>query len=82
MADGVSVEPLGSLAIGASVFPEAFGGLIAIRPAARTVLALSGCATELERFIAPSADANVAGSANAIASAIAASFMTILFLSR
>jgi hypothetical protein len=38
MADGVSVDPLGSLAMGASVFPETFGGLLAIRPVAPTVL--------------------------------------------
>jgi hypothetical protein len=79
MAEGVNVDPLGSCMIGARVFPDKFGGLVAIGPAAPTVAPLKGRGTESPKFIAPSATANVVGRANAIASAIVASFMTYSF---
>src|ERR1700738_88152 len=36
-ADGVSVDPLGSCAMGSSVFPEMFLGMVAIGPVGPTV---------------------------------------------
>ena len=76
MADGVSVEPLGSCMIGASVFPEMFGGLVAIGLAAPMVAPLTtGRAAGSAKFIGPSENASVLGRANAIASAIVVSFM-------
>jgi hypothetical protein len=47
--------------------------------AVSTVTPLEERGTESPRFMAPSADANVVGSAKAIASAIVASFMTCSF---
>jgi hypothetical protein len=79
MAEGVNVDPLGSCMMGARVFPDRFRGLVAIGPAAPTRTFLKGRDTESPRFIAPSAVANVVGRANAIASAIAESFMTCSF---
>ena len=73
----VSVDPLGSCAMGASVFPEIFLGSLAIRPvptgfAKRRVAWLPIC-------IPPRASANVLGRANAIASAIVVTFMAVSF---
>jgi hypothetical protein len=41
MAEGVNVDPLGSCMIGARVFPEKFGGLVAMAPAVPTVTPLN-----------------------------------------
>jgi hypothetical protein len=83
MAAGVNVDPLGSCMIGASIFPDKFGGLVAIRlvaPAVTplpTVTPLKGRASDgFPKFIPLAATANVVGRANAIASAIVVSFMT------
>ena len=72
MADGVSVEPLGSCMVGARVSWEMFGGLGGIGPA---VPMATGRAAGSPKFIGPSANASVLGRANAIASAIVVSFM-------
>jgi hypothetical protein len=64
--------------MGASVFPEMFLGLIAIRLAAPVVLA-KGRVTWLPMLIPPCASANVLGTVNAIASAIVVSFMILSF---
>jgi hypothetical protein len=86
MAAGVNVDPLGSCMIGARVFPDKFGGLVAIRlvaPAVTplpTVTPLKGRASDgFPKFIAPPANASVVGRANEIASAIVVSFMTYPF---
>jgi hypothetical protein len=79
IAEGVNVDPLGSCMIGASVFPDKFRGLVAMGRALSTVTPLEERGTEYPKFMAPSADANVVGSAKAIASAIVASFMTCSF---
>jgi hypothetical protein len=83
MAAGVNVDPLGSCMIGARVFPDKFGGLVAIRLVAPvvmplpTVTPLKGRASdEFPKFIPLAATANVVGRVNAIASAIVVSFMT------
>jgi hypothetical protein len=71
MADGVSVEPLGSCMIGARVFPEMFGGLVGLGPAVPMATPLTtGRAAGSPEFIGPSANASVLGRANAIASAL------------
>ncbi len=77
IADPVNVDPLGSCAIGLSVFPEIFLGSLAIRPvptgfAKRRVAWLPIC-------IPPRASANVLGRANAIARAIVVTFMVFSF---
>jgi hypothetical protein len=75
IAEGVNVDPLGSCMMGARVFPEIFGGLVAIGRGAPTVTPLTtGRAKGSPEFIGP-ANANVVGSANAIASADVVSFM-------
>jgi hypothetical protein len=73
----VSVDPLGSRAMGLSVFPEIFLGSLAIRPvptgfAKRRVAWLPTC-------IPPRASANVLGRANATASTIVVTFMVVSF---
>ena len=77
----VNVDPLGSRAIGASVFPVAFLGRIAIRP--EPTGELNGRLTELPMCIPPPwpprASANVLGTVNAIASAIVVYFIPISF---
>ena len=77
----VNVDPLGSRAIGASVFPVAFLGRFAIRP--EPTGELNGRLTELPMCIPPPwpprASANVLGTVNAIASAIVVYFMAISF---
>jgi hypothetical protein len=66
--------------IGARVFPDKFRGLVTIGLGALTVTPLEGRVKESPKFITPSAVANVltnvAGRANAIASAIVVAFMT------
>src|SRR5258708_38854720 len=79
MDEGTSVDPLGSCMIGARVFPEKFRGLVAMGRVVSTVTLLEARGTESPKFMAPSADANVVGSAKAIASAIVVSFMTYSF---
>jgi hypothetical protein len=81
-ADGVSVDPLGSSAIGPSVFPEMFAGLVAIRPIWPTMTPVGEPGNSvLGRFIGASvpgracAKANVAGSVKASASVIVVSLM-------
>ena len=88
MAEGVSVDPLGSCMIGARVFPDRFRGLVAIRLAEPTVTPLptltplKGRASDgFPKFIPVLATANVVGRANAIASAIVVSFMMCPFSS-
>ena len=77
IAEPLNVDPLGSRAIGASVFPVAFLGRFATRlvPAGE----LNGRLTELPMCIPPRASANVLGTVNAIASAIVVYFMAISF---
>ena len=79
IADPDIVDPLGSCAIGASVFPVTFLGLFATRPVP-TVLA-KGRETELPTCIPPPcpprASANELGRANAIANAIVVNFMVV-----
>ena len=75
IADPDIVDPLGSCAIGASVFPVTFLGLFATRPVP-TVLA-KGRETELPTCIPPRASANELGRANAIANAIVVNFMVV-----
>jgi hypothetical protein len=65
--------------IGARVFPDKFRGLVAMGRVVSTVTLLEERDTESPKFMAPSADANVVGSAKAIASAIVASFITCSF---
>jgi hypothetical protein len=65
--------------IGASVFPDKFRGLVAMGRVVLAVTPLEERGTESPKFMAPSAEANVVGSAKAIASAIVASFMTCSF---
>jgi hypothetical protein len=79
IAEPVSVDPLGSRAIGANVFPVAFLGRFAIRP--EPTGELNGRLTELPMCIPPRASANVLGTVNvnAIASAIVVYFMAISF---
>jgi hypothetical protein len=89
-AAGVSVDPLGSVltAMGPSVFPEMFMGLVAIWPVWPTVTPVVGnsvpgraTVTPVVRYSVPGkfigvcAKANVAGSVKASASAIVVSFM-------
>ena len=65
--------------IGARVFPEMFGGLVAVGRAVPMVTPLTtGRAAGSAKFIEPSANAIVSGRANAIASAIVVSFMAII----
>jgi hypothetical protein len=81
MAEPVIVDPLGSRAIGANVFPVAFLGRFATRP--EPTGELNGRLTELPMCIPPPwpprASANVLGTVNAIASAIVVYFMVISF---
>ena len=81
IAEPLNVDPLGSCEIGASVFPVAFLGRFAIRPAPTGEL--NGRLTELPMCIPlpwpPRASANVLGTVNAIASAIVVYFMAISF---
>jgi hypothetical protein len=76
IAAGTNVEPLGSPVMGASVFPEMFGGLVANACAVLTVTPpTTGRATGVLKFNVPSANADTVGRANAIASAIVVSFI-------
>ena len=77
IAEPVNVDPLGSCAIGANVFPVAFLGRFAIRP--EPTGELNGRLTELPMWIPPCASANVLGTVNAIASAIVVYSMAISF---
>jgi hypothetical protein len=77
IAEPLNVDPLGSRAIGASVFPVAFLGRFATRP--EPAGELNGRLTELPMCIPPRASANVLGTVNAIASAIVVYFMAISF---
>jgi hypothetical protein len=79
MADRVNVDPLGSYMKGASAFPERFLGLVALGACRDDSDASEWTTTGLAKFIGPSASANVLGRANAIASAIVASFMGVSF---
>ena len=87
---GVTVDPLGpaATAMGPSVFPEMFMGLVAIWPVWPTVTPVVGnsvpgraTVTPVVRYSVPGkfigvcAKANVAGSVKASASAIVVSFM-------
>jgi hypothetical protein len=76
MAEGTNVDPLGSCMIGASVFPDKFRGLVAMGRAVPTAAPRKERGAESPKFMGPSANANVVGNANAIDSAIVASFMT------
>jgi hypothetical protein len=78
IADPVSVDPLGSCAIGRSVFPEMFLGWVAIRPPMGIA---KGRVTRLPLCIPSCASANVLGTANAMASATVANFMVLSFAS-
>jgi hypothetical protein len=71
------VDPLGSCAIGASVFPLVFLGLFAIWPVPTALE--EGRETELPTCIPPRAIANELGKANAIANAIVVTFMGASF---
>ena len=86
MADPLIVDPLGSCAMGASVFPVTFLGLFAMRPAEPTVELANGRLTLLPMCIPPPcpprASANVLGTVNAIASAIVVYFMIVSFFVR
>src|ERR1700730_5826749 len=75
MAAGAKVDPLGSCITGASVLPEKFLGMVAMRPVEPAVKLLKGRAAWLQSLIPPRASANVLGRANAIARAIVVSFM-------
>ena len=77
IADPLIVDPLGSCAMGASVFPVTFLGLFAIRPVPTEVA--KGRVTWLPMCIPPRASANVLGTVNAIASAIVVIFMVVSF---
>ena len=79
MAEGANVDPLGSCAIGARVFPDKFRGLVAMGLAVPALTPLKEGGPESLKFVAASANANVVGSANAIASTIVVSFMTCSF---
>src|ERR1700730_14317282 len=84
----VSVDPLGSCAMGSSVFPEMFLGMVAIGPVWPTATPVVGYSvpgwptvTPVVRYSVPGrfmgacAKANVAGSVKASANAIVVSFM-------
>jgi hypothetical protein len=75
IAEPVSVDPLGSCAMGANVFPDIFLGLVAIRPVPRELA--KGRVTWLPMCIPPRASANVLGTVNAIASTIVVIFMVV-----
>ena len=80
IAEPVSVDPLGSCAIGENELPVAFLGRFAIRP--EPTGELNGRLTELPMCMPPwppRASANVLGTVNAIASAIVVYFMAISF---
>jgi hypothetical protein len=77
MVDGV--KPPGSCMKGANAFPERFLGLVVMGVCRDDNDASEWTTTGLAKFIGPSASANVLGRANAIASAIVASFMGVSF---
>jgi hypothetical protein len=77
IADPVSVDPLGSCAMGPSVFPEIFLGVLATRPIPAEFA--KGRVTWLPICIPPCARANVLGRAKAITSAIVVTFMVVSF---
>jgi hypothetical protein len=76
IADPLIVDPLGSCAMGANVFPVTFLGLFAIRPA---VLKEWEACIPIPP-IPPFASAYVLGRASVMASAIVVSFMIVSFV--